>query len=955
MKETKVLIKKIVRDFLWNIKQFISIIFIIAVSVTLFVGLEANSTSIAKRVDEVYSCSNMASLFVTFNPSFMDFDENNKDLENIENIVKEEVDNNSDYIVEKRLYLPSKIADKSTYSLIYDNHFPLLSYPYELTLNNNHGLKPVKEVEEDIKNIDLSKMFIVDTNLLNYFSIKDDHEYKIGDNLTVSYDVSMLDSLFNSSLDTIDEETINNKIIETLDSSDDISESYKSILKGMIEREPSLFKNSLPSIFDLIFKDTNNINVGFTISGIMKHPENIENSTFSASSMIFSSQYFYNELFTYLFDNKITQEVVVNIISTLEETSEDSTNQLFLGLAKNLFSNMSEVEFKNKYVTPQKEDILTDLNDPNDNKLKSDLSSIFNSILLKTDDEYVDDIKVGISEYFINKENNNLIFNSKSDELPSSIVLSNDIDQSTRLTYVFPFIFIIVGILVSLTTITSIILKQRVEIGLMKALGIEKHKIYLYYACFFSLIALIGILLGFIVGPLLIPFIMNIKYEILYSLPALGYVFPIVNALILTVTIIALIALITFIVIYKELRLNPAEGIRNKAPKINIKVKENKESKLNHVSLKMALRNIRVFKSRSFMVIVGVLGCVGLLLSGFGIDDVIDYGKNVDLNNFFNADLTLTYSSNYEYGEVGNEILRKYDDKIKTLEEFSMSTTTLIEDKGTVEETRNDVIYIYIDKDSKFFQYDDNLEFDYLNEVGISEVTANKLGYKVGDEITFTVNNEEITKKVGYIFYSFSLKGIVHYQNDIDNVSVSTSNAFVELYEGFEPNDVKNILLNDTALPFNGILTSKDALDRVDMYVGAVEMMTNTVKAFAIILAVIVLVNLAILNFNERKRDLATLKVLGFSYFEIAKSLIYEIMILVLIGTILGLFIGLPLEYLVLINNITDLVYWKYLIYWESYVFAIALSLLTGLIVNLFVSLKIKKINMCESLKSIEE
>ena len=152
----------------------------------------------------------------------------------------------------------------------------------------------------------------------------------------------------------------------------------------------------------------------------------------------------------------------------------------------------------------------------------------------------------------------------------------------------------------------------------------------------------------------------------------------------------------------------------------------------------------------------------------------------------------------------------------------------------------------------------------------------------------------------------------------------------------------------------SSIYSYKDNLNRVESYMSSIRYMTNTVKVFALLLAVVVLINLSILNYQERLRDLATLKVLGFSQKEIALSLIIESMILTFIGCLLGMAIGLPLEIMVLGANKTRLVAWSYTIYWYTFLLSFVISIIVSLVVNILISLRIKKIQMSESLKSIE-
>ena len=111
---------------------------------------------------------------------------------------------------------------------------------------------------------------------------------------------------------------------------------------------------------------------------------------------------------------------------------------------------------------------------------------------------------------------------------------------------------------------------------------------------------------------------------------------------------------------------------------------------------------------------------------------------------------------------------------------------------------------------------------------------------------------------------------------------------------------------------------------------------------------------MVLLNFEERSRDIATLRVLGFSRFEISRSLVYEVMILTIIGALLGLLLGYPLEYLVLSTNITPLISWIYIIYWYSFVIGFLLSVVTAFVVNIIISNRVNKVLMAESLKSVE-
>ena len=257
---------------------------------------------------------------------------------------------------------------------------------------------------------------------------------------------------------------------------------------------------------------------------------------------------------------------------------------------------------------------------------------------------------------------------------PSNAIIQNDIIQSRNLTYCFPIIFFVVAILVVLTTITQMMLKQRIQIGTMKALGITRGTILGYYLLYMNIVGFLGVLLGSIFGPILLPIVMNIKYDILYSLPALGYSFPIVSILACLLGVALCVSLITYLVIRNELSYVPAESMRGKSPSLKFKEKKGKD-KVKNVSLMMALRNIRVHMSRSIMVIVGVMGCTGLLVAGFGIEDVINYGKDNDLSAYLDCDYVLTYSVGTERNSMIDKVLSI--DGVSNCEEYSQLTSTV--------------------------------------------------------------------------------------------------------------------------------------------------------------------------------------------------------------------------------------------------------------------------------------
>ncbi len=640
-------------------------------------------------------------------------------------------------------------------------------------------------------------------------------------------------------------------------------------------------------------------NLKFKVSAYMSQPENIQNAQFNSAYFLLGSKYFlYKSL------NKI--------IDTYDDSSISYTKGIFEAIRDNILENSTDLD-----------ELITSLNNQYVVKLNENI----------TRDDYIDELNA----YFQN--NNRLSSIMNKDNLPSNSVVQNDIQQAKQLTYVFPVIFFVVAILVVLTTISQMILKQRMQIGTLKSLGVRKGRIVFYYMSLMSTVALIGTGLGAIIGPLTIAKVLDTKYKLLYSLPEFHYYWPIKEILIVIALIIILVSLLTSIIIHNELKLSPADSMRPKAP--NYKFHETKHE-TKHTSMMMALRNIKIHFTKSLMVIIGIMGCTGLLICGYGIDDTIEYGKNLDMNSYYCTDVNVTYSP-------GTLSLKDEIENIKGVENCEEYAVISVQATDLSKENFINTQVIYFDRyDSTNFKYEKWLD----DGIGISESTAEQLGVKEDDKVTFILNGEEYTLYVNKVFYTFSIKGLFIYHQTLENLVDYKTNAWV---------NVKNIdevdRISSEIKDIDGVSSSMTRIERMDTingYVSAIGSMTIVIKVFAIILAVIVLINLAILNFEERKREIATLRVLGFKRREIAASLIYEVMILTIIGATLGLFLGYPLTYIVLFVNKTPLVSFYYYVAPISYIFGFALSFVTALIVNLIITRRVNKISMSESLKSIE-
>lgn len=922
MRLFKTLTKKLFRDIWKNFRQFISIIFIVGISVTLYVGLDANAQSFENRVNEVYKKGNIADEWITISPDFVNTEEMEEDL----TFIEEEAGVNSGGEVETRFYLPMSLGSTSANALIMDK-LPTINTPYDL----------------NVIYYDNNSFFFVDQGFVKRYEENNNVTFSLGDSLPVNIDSSFIKQAISSIAN--DPESLNALITKLLDGTN-LNKNIRDIILNITNNYSSEIGSLLDNLVSSIFSEQT-IEINLKVNGIMSHPENMDSGEFSTTNFLLSTRLLLNNVVEYLGD-KFSSSVLLSEINSFLETNDNQILEYLLTLVRDYLSdetNALQIDAAIMVLLNSFESEITSRANPD---IEAFIASFYNQIIAKlAPNVEISAFETNIKNYFDSKENNNLLAALSRSNYPSMISIENDINQAKQLTLVFPIIFFVVSLLIVLTTISTLILKDRVQIGTFKALGIKTRNIAFYYLAQMNIVTIIGVLIGFIIGPLLLPFIMNIKYDILYSIPSLTYYFPFLTAFIVLLIIVVLVSGLTLLLLFSELRLMPSESMRTKSPKIR-RFKAHKHL-IKNTSFMMAIRNIKVHIVKSLMVIIGVMGCTGLLICGMGIDDTINYGKDSDLAQFYDSDMSVSFNGSPLINEAKNELLTY--EGIETVEEYTTLTANLNAEDRSV----SSAIY-GISKDSLFFKFDDELEGGNWveNGVALTQSKADDLGVKLGDTITFDINGTIYRKEVVYIFYAFFVNGAYLYVESEPELFTYSSAAWINVKSDEDPNLIKENILNNSKIVYT-CLTKEEMNERISGYMSSIGMMTNTIKVFAILLAVVVLINLSILNYNERLRELATLKVLGFSRTKIVFSLLIEMLILTVIGALLGLTIGLPMEYIVLSVNETPLVSWLYLVLPQTYVISFFLSLVTAFVVNLFMFFKVDRISMSESLKSVDE
>jgi len=638
------------------------------------------------------------------------------------------------------------------------------------------------------------------------------------------------------------------------------------------------------------------ITVTTKVTGFMQYPENITKSTYNSSVALMGKE--------------TLKDIVLDFFNEhiLEEKREDVIHLLMS------YIGLETTDFANQY--------LISLSD----------NSVSTNLKKKIEDYYAS-----------NNSNGELKIVTNRNEMPFFVTVNNDVTQARQFTFVFPFVFFFVAVLVILTTLSEHILQERTQIGALKAIGVSKGQIYLLYSSLTLFLVGLGVLIGEIIGPLLVPQILGNKYAIFYSLPPLTYTFPILYGTLSAVIFLAISVFVTILVCHKEVSLKPVDSLRPKKPNSLKFVSGENRANVSSLSIKMALRNIRLNIGKSIMVIAGVMGCTALLLCGFGIEDTVYHGIDNDLSTLKNSDISVTFNRTMSKHDVINDL--SPISGVGAVEPTSTFNSLIYKEDGP---QMNSHLYV-VPENSRCYKITFAKE-----EVAVSKKVARLTKCEVGDKIFFNLNGQVYSTKVGVIYEAFAYHGIMVHE-DISlfkNVSFSYSGAQIYLKKDASPNEVnQEIQKKDYVLSSQ---TTEEWNHYINDVMGGVITMTNAVKVFAILLALVVLYNLSLMNFRERSRDIATLKVLGFKRKEIALSLLFETMSLTLIGAIIGVLLGYPFLYLVMGTNTVDLVEYLYFIKPVSFVFAFGLSLLTAFFVNFIFSMKTKKIKMVESLKSVE-
>lgn len=537
-------------------------------------------------------------------------------------------------------------------------------------------------------------------------------------------------------------------------------------------------------------------------------------------------------------------------------------------------------------------------------------------------------------------------------------------DRMAGIAKVFPLFFFLVAALVCLTTMTRMVDEQRGNIGTMKALGYGKNAIAFKFIFYAFIASVVGSILGCTIGMKIFPAVIFNAWNLMYTLPSIQFVPQLPLALTASGIVSGITVFAAFLAVYKELIETPALLMRPKAPKAGKKILLERIAWIwNHCSFtqKVTARNLFRYKKRFLMTVIGISGCTALLVSGFGIQDSISTVVNKQYGEILKYDV----SANIKDGAATKD-LQAFLNELEKDERISEAMALTMNQGNVYADGEEMNVTIVAPEDTQQFKQFISLHSRGSQEelalpgdgVLISEKLSMNTGLHNGDMMEIA-ENDGIKRQVKisgivenyvghYVYMSPSYYKQIFHIRPLDTAVVATMK---------EPGSSVETTLGNEWM-------EKKFITSVSFYSGIANSFADTISSLSIVvivlviaagmLAFVVLYNLTNVNISERLREIATIKVLGFYDLEVAEYVYRENILLTMIGAFCGLGLGIGLHKLIMNLAEMENVMFGRNIDASSFIISFAITMLFGLIVNLVMYRKLKKIPMVESLKSVE-
>lgn len=549
--------------------------------------------------------------------------------------------------------------------------------------------------------------------------------------------------------------------------------------------------------------------------------------------------------------------------------------------------------------------------------------------------------------------------------LPEYSGYGENADRMRAIGEVFPAIFFLVAALISLTTMTRMVEEERTQIGTLKALGYERHSIAAKYLGYALLATVTGSLLGVLFGEKVFPYIIINAYGIMFQhMNEIRLPYNLLYGAGAAAAALASTLLATVLSCYRELREQAAELMRPPAPKQGQRVLLERVTfiwKRLNFSWKASVRNLVRYKKRLFMTIFGIGGCMALMLVGFGLKDSIFAIVDIQYDEIqlYDGNIILEEDVTEEERTGIKEELEK-DRGMAGLTEGRLTQISVGTDKEWYD------VYLDVPSDVETFsdfvvlkdrRTDEIYDLDDTGAV-LTEKMASELNVKAGDTIMIRDEDKgDLEVKISAVCENYLGHYLYMIPELYEKVFGETAEYNSFFYKTADRTTEEAERIGEEALTLPGALSisyTTDMREQVDNMLGALDLVIAVLIISAGMLAFVVLYNLNNINITERQRELATLKVLGFYNNEISMYVYRENILLTFFGAVFGIILGKILHRFIIVTVEVESVMFGRNIDLSSFIYGFLLTFAFSFLVNAAMYFKLKKINMVESLKSVE-
>lgn len=519
----------------------------------------------------------------------------------------------------------------------------------------------------------------------------------------------------------------------------------------------------------------------------------------------------------------------------------------------------------------------------------------------------------------------------------------SELSQHDMFAYAFPIIFILIAILTIITTMGRIINNQRIQIGTMKALGIKRHKIIIHYIMFSLVVSAVGCIVGVITGPIVMGPVFNDFMPESYSMPKWGYSYSI-KFYIVALAIVVICAFASYINCRKLINLNTVEILYARAPKDakNCLFEKLPFWKRFKFATKYNLRDMARAKIRSIIVVIGI-GCgTILILCALGCNDTMDGMKSWMFDDLMKYDSSIrisTLTPKEEYTKIAEdedgELLMSSSVEVRSDNGKETAKTGL-----TVPQSDN--LYTITDTNKKVCGLKDD-------EIYITENFAKEHGIKTGDELEIRTSGENEWKKVKVtgLIKNPNNQGIVMLESTLEKNGIDFVPTTIITSKSVDENKYEN---SDYVI---SVSSKSDMVKSWESNIEIFDVIIMIFVSFSFVLVFIVLQNAATLSFNERRKEFATLKVMGVKHTDLKKILRAQNLWLTIVGILAGMPFAIYVLRLMFETNGGDVDYIAEITP-LTYIISAIITYIVSLAINTILSRKVRKIDMAESMKATE-